>query len=74
MALHDVYIVHGSGTNTSPHSRRGMTMRFMPTSSTFDRQLAHEDSIKYRLDHQHRTLFLMSGIDESGTNDFIVRN
>ena len=74
MALHDVYIVHGSGTNTSPHSRRGMTMRFMPTSSTFDRKLAHEDSIKYRLDHQHRTLFLMSGIDESGTNDFIVRN
>ena len=74
MALHDVYIVHGSGVNTSPHSRRGMTMRFMPTSSKFDRELAHKHSEKYRLDHQHRTLFLMSGIDESGTNDFIVRN
>ena len=74
MALHDVFIVHGSGVNTSPYSRRGMTMRFMPTSSKFDRKLAHKHSEKYRLDHQHRTLFLMSGVDESGVNDFIVRN
>ena len=49
-------------------------MRFMPTYSTFDRKLALEDSKKYILDHQNRTLFLMSGVDESGTNDFIVRN
>ena len=26
MALHDVYIVHGSDVNNSPHPRRGMTM------------------------------------------------
>ena len=34
MALHDVFIIHGSGVNTSQNSRRGMTMRYMPTSST----------------------------------------
>ena len=74
MALHDVFIIHGSGVNTSPKSRRGMTMRYMPTSSTFNRKLAAEHSEKFNLDHQNRTLFLMSGIDESGTNDFIVRS
>ena len=51
-----------------------MTMRYMPTSSTFNRKLAAEHSEKFNLDHQNRTLFLMSGIDESGTNDFIVRS
>ena len=74
MALHDVYIVHGSGFNTSPHSRRGMTMRYMPTSSVFDRKLATEQDKVFRLDHVNRTLFLMNGIDESGKNDFIIRN
>ena len=74
MALHDVFIIHGSGTNTSPHSRRGMTMRYMPTSSKFDRQLAEDHAEKFKLDHQHRTLFLMGGKDESGTNDFIIRS
>ena len=33
MALHDVYISHGSNENRSPHPRRGMTMRMMPTTS-----------------------------------------
>ena len=74
ISLHDVYMVHGSGFNTSPHSRRGMTMRYMPTSSVFDRKLAVEQDKVFRLDHVNRTLFLMNGIDESGKNDFIVRN
>ena len=36
MALHDAYIVHGSGVNTSPNSRRGMTIRYMPTTSVLE--------------------------------------
>ena len=36
ISLHDVYMVHGSEENRSPHSRRAMTMRFMPTTSIFD--------------------------------------
>jgi ectoine hydroxylase-related dioxygenase (phytanoyl-CoA dioxygenase family) len=74
MALHDAYIVHGSGVNTSPNSRRGMTIRYMPTTSVFDRKLAADQEKKFNLDHAHRTLYLMSGIDQSGKNDFIVRN
>ena len=36
ISLHDVYMIHGSEENRSPHSRRAMTMRFMPTTSIFD--------------------------------------
>jgi hypothetical protein len=46
----------------------------MPTSSTFDRVLAAEQEKEFNLDHANRTLFLMSGEDESGTNDFIIRS
>jgi len=40
MAFHDVYLAHGSEENRSPHPRRGMTLRLMPTSSVYDRELA----------------------------------
>ena len=40
MSLHDVRMVHGSDANTSPHPRRGMTLRYMPLTSVFDRELA----------------------------------
>jgi ectoine hydroxylase-related dioxygenase (phytanoyl-CoA dioxygenase family) len=36
-SLHDVFLLHGSEPNNSPHPRRGMTLRFMPTTSVFDR-------------------------------------
>ena len=39
MSLHDVYLVHGSEPNRSDHPRRGMTLRFMPTSSYYDREI-----------------------------------
>jgi ectoine hydroxylase-related dioxygenase (phytanoyl-CoA dioxygenase family) len=75
MSLHDVYLLHSSEANGSPQPRRGMTLRFMPTTSRLDRdlatQLAHELNV---LDHADRTLFLMRGVDRSGRNDFRVRN
>ena len=74
VSLHDVYLLHGSEANTSAKSRRGMTLRYMPTSSVFDREVAHE--IYQRIgqtDHAHRTLYLMRGRDLSGKNDFAMR-
>ena len=75
MALHDVYIAHGSEENKSPHPRRGMTMRMMPTSSVFDRDVALEMTRQRGgttlADH---SLFLMRGTDQSGKNDFRVRS
>ena len=74
ISLHDVYLLHGSDANTSDKPRRGMTLRFMPTSSVFDREMATE--LHHRLgvaDHATRTLFLMRGADESKQNDFRLR-
>jgi ectoine hydroxylase-related dioxygenase (phytanoyl-CoA dioxygenase family) len=74
MSLHDVYLVHGSNANTSEHPRRGMTMRFMPTTSVFDRVVAKQIHERIGItDHSLRTVFLMRGVDRSGKNDFVVR-
>ncbi len=74
ISLHDVYLLHGSEANTSPNSRRGMTLRFMPTTSLFDRDVAHEMHKSMDItDHSYRTLYLMSGVDRHGGNDFTVR-
>jgi len=71
ISLHDVYLVHGSETNNSNHSRRGMTLRFMPTTSIYNRQLAQEKSKdKNLVDQSARTLYLLRGKDASGKNDF----
>ena len=42
MSLHDVYLLHGSEANDSGKPRRGMTMRFMPGTSVFDREKAKQ--------------------------------
>ena len=70
-SLHDVYLLHGSEANTSPKSRRGITMRFMPTTSVFDRELAHQKAKTITTtDHAARQIFLMRGVDRSGQNTF----
>ena len=73
MSLHDVFLVHGSKENKSDKPRRGMTMRFMPTTSYYDRELAKKIGQENMIDHSERTLFLMSGKDQSKKNDFIQR-
>ena len=67
MSLHDVYLAHGSEANKSDIPRRGMTLRYMPTSSVYRRDLG-----KSPVDDK-RTVFLMRGEDVSGENDFTVR-
>ena len=74
ISLHDVFLLHGSEANTSDRARRGMTLRFMPTTSVFDRELATELHRRLGItDHAVRTLWLMRGADRSGRNDFRVR-
>ena len=67
MSLHDVFLMHASDANRSDHPRRGMTLRYMPTSSEYQKHLN-----KSPIDDQ-RPLFLVRGIDESGKNDFRLR-
>jgi ectoine hydroxylase-related dioxygenase (phytanoyl-CoA dioxygenase family) len=74
VSLHDVFLLHGSEANVSDKSRRGMTLRFMPTTSVFDRKIATELHDRIGItDHSVRTLWLMRGADQSGQNDFQVR-
>jgi len=49
LSLHDIYIVHGSDANKSPQSRRAMTMRFMPTTSTFDHNFIFGSAKKFSI-------------------------
>lgn len=72
ISLHDVYLLHGSEANSSPKSRRGMTMRFMPTTSLFDRELALRKSQALKItDHSSRPVYLMRGVDRHGGNQFV---
>lgn len=74
MSLHDVYLLHGSEANNSGKARRGMTMRFMPGTSVFDRARAKQMHAEMGVvDHSERTVFLMRGEDRTGENDFRVR-
>jgi ectoine hydroxylase-related dioxygenase (phytanoyl-CoA dioxygenase family) len=74
ISLHDVFLVHGSEPNTSPNPRRGMTMRFMPTSSVFDHQLAREQYNNMKVpDHSDRRIYHMRGVDRSGRNTLIFQ-
>ena len=72
VSLHDIFLIHGSEPNRSARSRRGMTLRYMPTSSVYRRDLA--DSRRGGpLAMSERTLYLMRGEDQSGKNDFRLR-
>ena len=65
ISLHDVFLMHGSEPNTSGKPRRGMTLRFFPTTSVYERDIEGGD--------KPRSLFLMRGVDRSGRNDFVVK-
>ena len=67
MSFHDVYTVHGSAPNNSGSRRAGLTIRYMPSSSYYDRKLAVElgGSPKNAVHELH----LVRGIDECGRND-----
>ena len=74
MSLHDVYLLHDSEANDSGKPRRGMTMRFMPGTSVFDREKAKQLSRDLGVvDHSDRTIYLMRGQDKTGENDFAMR-
>ena len=72
ISLHDVYLMHASDPNQSDYPRRGMTLRFMPTTSIYRRDI--EMKMGGSTLAQQRSLFLMRGADVSGKNDFRLRS
>jgi hypothetical protein len=64
-SLHDVYLVHGSKPNRSNRRRAGFVIRYMPTSSHFDRAAARSGSNHVALNLAERPLFLLRGEDRT---------
>ena len=74
ISLHDVFLAHGSEVNTSSRPRRAMTLRLMPTTSVYDRELAAEmHARRGGRSMAHHSIVLLRGTDRSGRNDFRVR-
>ena len=73
MSLHDVYMIHGANANRSTRRRNGVALRYMPTSSVFERDLRPADGkTGIAVDFANRPLWLVRGRDVSGRNDFSV--
>jgi len=69
MSLHDVYMIHGAAANRSGQRRTGVALRYMPTTSLFDRNLrpVHGQS-GVPVDFARRPLWLVKGVDRHGGN------
>lgn len=62
VSFHDTYLLHSSDANISTKSRKAIVLRFMPSSSLFDRSIPDRvspDGFKYEF--QERPIFLVSG-------------
>ena len=71
MSLHDVYMIHGAAANRSTVRRTGVALRYMPSTSWFDRSLRPVDGKSgVPVDFARRPLWLLRGVDRSGRNDF----
>ena len=71
MSLHDVYMIHGAKANTSGKRRTGVALRYMPSTSVFERNLRPADGqTGVPVNFAQRPLWLLKGVDRSGRNDF----
>lgn len=73
MSLHDVYMIHGARPNTSRRRRTGVALRYMPSTSLFDRSLRPVDGkTGVPVNFAQRPLWLVRGVDRHGGNDFVT--
>jgi hypothetical protein len=73
MSLHDVYMIHGARANTSGKRRTGAALRYMPSTSVFERDLRPVDGkTGVPVNFARRPLWLVKGVDRSGRNDFRI--
>ncbi len=73
ISLHDVGIVHGSKPNTSGKRRAGFAIRYMPTTSHYDRDLKMgSGSVTAPVEFKNRPIWLVRGVDRCGKIDMLV--
>ncbi len=71
VSLHDIHLVHGSPPNRSDRRRAGLTLRYMPSASHFDRNRAMgAASNTAPVEFARRPIWLVRGVDRCGLNDF----
>jgi ectoine hydroxylase-related dioxygenase (phytanoyl-CoA dioxygenase family) len=70
MSLHHVKLIHGSAANTSGQRRAALIMRYMPSTSYYNRDLVDRSRVKSSFNIAHQPLILVRGEDRSGKNDF----
>ena len=72
-SLHDIGIVHGSQPNRSARRRAGFAIRYMPSTSHYDRSLAMGGgSSTAPVEFPRRPIWLVRGVDRCGKNDFTI--
>ena len=73
MSLHDVYMIHGADANRSDRRRAGVALRYMPSTSAFERDLKPADGKSgIPVSFATRPLWLVKGVDRTGRNDFTI--
>ena len=74
MSIHDVYLMHGSRANNSTKRRAGLALRYMTSTSYFDRDIFKDtESIStYKVDYSQRPIWLAKGVDRCGMNNFKI--
>jgi ectoine hydroxylase-related dioxygenase (phytanoyl-CoA dioxygenase family) len=73
MSLHDVFMIHGARPNTSQQRRTGVALRYMPSTSVFERELRPVDGKSgVAVNFAQRPLWLLKGVDRSGRNNFQI--
>lgn len=61
-SFHDTYLLHSSDANFSENSRKAIVLRYMPSSSLFDRSKPNRTSANgFKYDFSERPIFLVSG-------------
>ena len=72
-SLHDIDLVHGSQPNRSARRRAGFAIRYMPSTSRYDRSLSMGGgSNTAPVEFPRRPIWLVRGVDRCGKNDFTI--
>jgi len=62
VSFHDTYILHSSDSNFSDNPRKALVLRYMPSSSMFDRSIPDRVSANgFKYEFQNRPIYLVSG-------------
>ena len=62
VSFHDTYLLHSSDANFSDKPRKALVLRYMPSSSLFDRSIPDRISANgFRYEFQNRPIYLVSG-------------